>query len=329
MFHPRMLQVIVALSLSAAATTSALGQEPVGSYPSRPVTMISPLVPGGGGDLEVRLYNQRLTEHFGKPFITDYKPGAGTSVGTGYVAKSKPDGYTLLGISTTLTIVPAFYTDLPYDVNRDLTAIAQMTTRSSMLAVNPSVPARDVAEFVAYLKANPDKLNWGTHGAGSASHLTGAWFQSLTGTRMTFVHYKGSNPLQTDVIAGRAHATNLVLSSSLQHAKSGKIRVLGISSTERSALLPDVPTVMEQGLADFEYPSWFGIFGPGGMTPALASRIHGGLAVAGKHPETVQKLGADGTVVVARPPEDLKKLVAGETARWKKLAAEQGIKIDE
>lgn len=307
----------------------ALAQEPVSAYPSRPVTIIIPLTPGGGGDLEARLYNQKLTEGFGKPFLNDYKPGAGTTIGTAYVARSKPDGYTLLAISPTLTIAPAFYPDLPYEVNRDFTALSQMSKRVSMLAITPSFPARNMAEFIAYAKAHPGEINWGTHGAGSASHLCGAWLQGITNTKFTFVHYKGSGPLTVDVMAGRAHASVIVLSSTLQHVKAGKIRTLGISGTERSSLLPGVPTVQEQGVPEFEYPSWLGIFGPAGIAPEIVARLNAELAKAARHPDVIKALSADGTIGVGGSPEQLKQLVATESARWKRLAREAGIRLEE
>jgi len=316
----------LALLLSSA---QAFAQEPANAYPSRPVTIIIPLTPGGGGDLESRLYNQKLTESLGKPFLNDYKPGAGTTIGTAYVAKAKPDGYTLLAISPTFTIAPAFYPDLTYEVNRDFTAIAQMSKRVSMLAITPSFPARNMADFIAYAKAHPGEINWGTHGAGSASHLCGAWLQGLTNTKFTFVHYKGSSPLTVDVMAGRAHATVIVLSSTLQHLKAGKIRTLGISGTERTSLLPGVPTVQEQGVPEFEYPSWLGIFGPAGLSPEIVAKLNSELAKAARHLDVVKALGVDGSIGVGGSADQLRRLVATESMRWKTLAKDSGIRLEE
>lgn len=304
-------------------------QEAVSAYPSRPVTIIIPLVPGGGGDAEARLYNARLTESLGKPFVNDYKPGAGTTIGTAFVAKARPDGYTLLGISPTLTIAPAFYKDLPYDVTRDFTPISQMTQRASIFVVNPKFPARNIAEFIAYAKAHPSEINWGTHSAGASSHLVGAWFQSLTNTRFTFVHYKGSNPLTLDLIANRVQATVLAASSGLPQVKAGKLRVLGISSAERTALLPGVPTVEEQGVPEFEYPSWFGILGPSGMAPALVAKLNAELAKAAAHPDVIRTLTAEGTTIIAGPAEKFRQLVEKETARWRKVVTDSGITLGE
>jgi tripartite-type tricarboxylate transporter receptor subunit TctC len=312
----------------AALTGAAFAQESADAYPSRPVTVINPLAPGGSGDVETRLYNQKLTEALGKPFIIDFKPGAGTTLGTGMVAKAKPDGYTLLSVSPSLTIAPAFYKDLPYDVNRDLSPISQMSKRATMVVAHPAVPYKNMKELVAYMKANPGDLNWGTNGPGSISHLLGEWLQTLTGTKMTFVHYKGVGGLTTDVLGGRIGATVFTFTSALQLVKTDKLKILGMSTTTRSPAMPDVPTVQEQGIRDFEYPSWLGYFGPPGMAPALVNKLNAELVKAARSPEVVKTMAADYTTLVAGSPGDLKKLVATETARWQKLVSQAGIKLE-
>ncbi len=313
----------------AALTGTAFAQESVDAYPSRPVTVINPLAPGGSGDVETRLYNQKLSEALGKPFIIDFKPGAGTTLGTALVVKSRPDGYTLLTVSPSLTIAPAFYKDLPYDVNRDLSPITQMSKRATMVVAHPAVPYRNMKEFVAYMKSHPGEVNWGTNGAGSISHLLGEWLQTLTGTKMTFVHYKGVSGLTTDVLGGRIGATVFTFTSALQLVKTNKLKILGMSTTERSPALPDVPTVQEQGIPDFEYPSWLGYFGPPGMAPALVAKLNGELVKAAHSPDVIKTMAADSTTLVAGTPEQLKKLVATETARWQKLVTQAGIKLEE
>ena len=315
--------------LALVSSVKGFAQESVSAYPSRPVTIIIPLSPGGGGDVEARLYNQKLTESLGQPFLNDYKPGAGSTIGIGYVAKAKPDGYTLMAISPTITIVPAFYKDLPFDVNRDFTAISQMSRRSSMLAVTPTFPPTNVAEFLAYAKANPGKVNWGTHGAGSGTHLAAAWMQSITNTKFTFVHYKGSNALTQDLMAGRVHIMVITFTSGLQLSKAGKVRVLGVSNRERSPLMPSIATVQEQGVSDFEYPSWLGIFGPNGMDSLLVSKLNTELVKAERHPDVVKSLATSGTISIGSSSDFLKQVVAVETARWKKIVEESDIKLDE
>lgn len=312
----------------AALTGAAFAQESVDAYPSRPVTVINPLAPGGSGDVETRLYNQKLSEALGKPFIIDFKPGAGTTIGTGMVIKSKPDGYTLLSVSPSLTIAPAFYKDLPYDVNRDITPISQMSKRATMVVAHPAVPYRNMKEFVAYMKSHPGEVNWGTNGAGSISHLLGEWLQALTGTKMTFVHYKGVSGLTADVMGGRIGATVFTFTSGLQLVKTDKLKILGMSTAERAAALPNVPTVQEQGIPDFEYPSWLGYFGPPGMAPALVNKLNAELVKAAKAPDVVKLMAADSTTLVAGTPDQLKKLVATETARWQKLVSQAGIKLE-
>lgn len=322
--------IIMSCAIAAACFMNTVpAQEPVDAYPSRPVTVVNPLAPGGSGDVETRLYNQKLSEALGKPFIIDFKPGAGTTLGTGYVVKAKPDGYTLLTVSPSLTIAPAFYKDLPYDVNRDLTPITQMSKRATMLVAHPGTPYRNMKEFIAWMKAHPGEANWGTNGAGSISHLLGEWLQTLTGTKMTFVHYKGVNALSADVLAGRTQATVFTFTSGLGFVKAGKLKVLGMSTTERSAALPDVPTVQEQGVPEFEYPSWLGYFGPPGLPQGIVARLNAELSRAARAPDVVKVMSADNTTLVAGTPEQLRRLVATESARWQKLVRQAGIKLEQ
>ncbi len=313
----------------AGMSANGLAQESVDAYPSRPVTVISPLAPGGSGEVETRLYNQKLSESLGKPFIIDFKPGAGTTLGTALVIKSRPDGYMLLAVSPSLTIAPAFYKDLPYDVNRDITPISQMSKRATMVVAHPGTPYRNMKEFIAHMKQNPGEVNWGTNGAGSISHLLGEWLQTLTGTKMTFVHYKGVTALTADVLGGRVGATVFTFTSGLQLVKANKLKVLGLSTTERSAALSDVPTVQEQGIPEFEYPSWLGYFGPPGMAPGLVAKLNAELVKAAKDPNVVKTMAADNTTLVAGTPDQLKRLVATESARWQKLVSQARIRLED
>lgn len=321
-----LLPVATALAMP---TQRATAQDAAETFPSRPVTLIVPLAAGGAGDVEARLYCQKLSENTGKPCLVDYKPGAGTTIGTAYVAKSRPDGHTLLAVSPSITIAPALYRDLPYDVNRDFTPVTQMSKRATLIVATPGLPARNIAELVPYMRANPGKVNWGTVGQGSISHLLGAWLQMLTGTQMTIVHYKGSAPMNVDLIAGRIQASAYTFISATPLIKAGKIKALALSSAERSALLPDMPTVQEQGIPGFEYPSWLSIFGPAGIPPAVLARLHGELVRVAKAPEVARVLQADGTVMIGSSPEELRRIVAVEIERWKKLVASAGIKGEE
>lgn len=319
----------LAITLAVTFTGPVIAQEAPALFPSKALTIIVALAAGGAADVEARLYCQKLSENLGRPCLVDFKPGAGTTLGTAYVVKSKPDGYTLLAISPSLTIAPAFHKDLPYDVNRDLTAITQMSKRATLLVINPAFPAKNMAEFVAHMKANPGQVNWGTVGAGSISHLLGAWLQYLTKTQMTIIHYKGASPMNVDIMAGRIHASALTFLGATPLIKAGKLRALGLSSTERSPLLSDLPTVQEQGIPDFEYPSWLSLFGPAGMPQEIVAKLHSEFVRIANSPDVSKLLQADGSTMVGGSSEQLKKLVATETERWRKLVQEAGIKSDD
>ena len=316
-------------TVAAVFAGPLFAQESPNQYPSKPVMIIVPLSSGGAGDVEARLYCQKFSENLGRPCLVDYKPGAGTTVGTAFVVKSKPDGYTLIASSPSLTLAPAFYKELSYDVTRDLTPITQMSNRATLVVVNSAFPASNMTEFVSYMKANPGKLNWGSVGVGGVTHLLGVWLQNLTGTKLSVVQYKGSGAMNVDLVAGRIDASAYTFISATPLLKAGKIRAIGLSSAERSPLLPDMPTVQEQGIPDFEYPSWLSILGPAGMQPGLIAKLHAELVKVAKSPEVTKVLASSGTVAVGSTPEQLRKLIATETARWRQVVRDGDIKLEE
>jgi tripartite-type tricarboxylate transporter receptor subunit TctC len=321
--------------LAFAITFSAVSgpiaaQEKVSAYPSKNIMIVVPLAAGGAGGAEAILYCQSLSQNLGRPCQVDYRPGAGTTLGTTYVVKSKPDGYTLIASSPSLTIAPAFYNDLPYDVTQDLTPITQMSQRATVVVVSPSFPANNIPEFVAYMKANPGKVNWGSAGgSGSMLHLLGAWLQDVTNTKMTIIQYKGSGEMNTDLIAGRIDATAFTFISATPLLKAGKIRAIGLSSAKRSPLLPEMRTVQEQGVPDFEYPSWLSILAPARMDPALQAKLHAEFVKVALSSEVRKVMEPTGTTMVAGSSADLSKLLVSEIARWKKITQAANIKLEE
>lgn len=299
------------------------------SYPSRPVQLVLPFGPGGSSEIEGRLYAQKLTESMGKPFVIDYKPGAGSTIATAYVAKARPDGYTTLVSTIAHALTPAFYGNLTYDPVKDIAPVSLMTKRASALLVHPSLPAKTGADYIAYAKAHPGELNFGTVGAGGSPHLAGAWLHSLTGSKVTFVHYKVTAAMQTDLLSGRIQATTTSVRSAVPLAKAGRVRMLGVTTAERSPLLPDVPTMAEQGAAGYDYSSWLGIVTTAGTPAAIVNKLRAELVKAGNSPEVKEKLADEGTLMVLSTPEAFRTFIESEIVRWKKLVQETGMKLEE
>ena len=246
-----------------------------------------------------------------------------------YVARSAPDGYTLLLGSSTYPLMPLVYRDLPYDPIKAFTPISLMSKRLALLVVNPSLPISNVAEYIAYAKAHPGEINFATSGSGGIQHLTGAWLNSITGTQTTFIHYgKGTGSLIGDLLGGRVHMLPMTFSTGLPLVKSGKLRALGVASLQRAPLLPDMPTLAEQGLRDFEYSSWLGILAPSRTPDGVIQTLAVELAKVARTPEVVQKLSGDG-FLIGNSPEEFRRHIQVEGDRWRKLVQDAGIKFEE
>ena len=317
----------IALLACTAMSVAALAQETAGSWPSRPVTVVVPLSPGAAVDIETRLYAQKLAQSTGRNFIVDYKPGAGTTIGLGHVVKAVPDGHTLVAITASATIARLAYPGLSFDPYTDLALVCLMTYRPTLLLVNPTTPFRSVKDVVAYARAHQGKLNAGTSGAGSLGELSWGLFSSLAGVKLTLVHYKGGAPANIALVSGEVDLIWGGFASSMAHIKSGKVRVVGISTAERSRLLPDVPTVAEQGVPGFTYLQWIGIAAPAATPPAGVGRLHEELVKVARDPDILRRLHDDGTVAVASTPERFREQFREESARWRKVAAETGVRF--
>lgn len=310
------------LALSAATSTAQ-------TFPTRPVTLVVPFASGGTTDTEARLYTQKLQQNTGQPWVFDFKPGAGTTLGTGFVAKAAPDGYTLLLNNSGMTVFPSFYTNLSFDVLKDLAPITQLSDRVTSLVVSTTALPRvhNLKDLLAYAKANPGQLNCSTAGAGGISHIVCEALASAMGVQITPVHYKGAAQGAADLVAGRAHLNAGAYFNALPNIKAGKLRVVAILNSQRTRLLPAMPTAMEQGF-DVEYPSWLGVFAPAGISSALVSRLNAEFAKAVRSPEVLKQLDAQGSVAVASTPEAFGKRMATELARWRKVIQEKKIRLD-
>lgn len=317
--------IVLSLALASLLQSPFIARaQTADAYPSRPVMMIVGVAAGGPIDVEGRLLGKKLTEAFGQNFLLDYKPGDGGSIAANYVAKAKPDGYTLFVAGATFTVLAAFRQQ-PYDIERDFAPISVTSQKTSFFVMSPSFPARNVKEYMAYAKANPGKINFAWVGPGV---VAGAWLHSLAGTTVTFVPYKSIATIMTDLMAGRVDVSAAGFPVAMPLIKSGKVRALGVTSDKRSPLLPDVPTIMEQGFPEFSYQNWLAFFAPANTSPAVVRKLSQGLAAAAKSPDVVAALSGDGSTPWGSTPEELKALVAAELTRWQRIAKETGFKLE-
>jgi len=322
------LQIPLVLTLLHGSMTFALAQGSAPPYPVRPITMVVPFAPGGAVDLEARMYTPKLTNLLGQSVVIDYKPGAGNTTGAGFVARSRPDGYNILIISTGLTVFPAFYNSLNFDVQKDLAPITLMSNQQSVITARPDFPAKNLVEYLAYARANPGKINYGTAGAGAISHLAGAWLHSLSNTQVTFVHHKGTGPLLLEVQAGRVDVGTGLLVATLPLIKAGKVKPLAIMSDPRSKQLPDIPSVAE-GVPGYNYASWIGVLGAGGTPASIIARLNDAFVKTVKSPEIVAGLDKQGSIAVGSTSEQFRQHIATELGSWKKVVADAALKLEE
>lgn len=327
---PRLRWLACGLAVALVSSGAAFSQGSAALWPARPVTMVIPFLAGGPTDTDTRLYAQKLRDAFGQPFFTDNRPGAGGTIGAAFVAKAAPDGYTLMMATAAFTVAPALYKSLPYDPIADFAPVALITKRAALMVVNPALPVKSVAEYIAYARANPGKLNFGTPGLGSGPHLAGELFHNLTNTRATYVHYKGTPQMALDMVSGRLDASINIPAGSLAHVKSGKLRLLGTTGIERTRLLPDVPSIAEQGVVGFDYGSGLGILAPRGTPAAIVSKLSAEIARHSKNPEIFQKLAEDGNdLLSSTTPEQYRQYLVDDVNRWRKVVQASGIKLEE
>lgn len=309
-----------------AASGNVAGQS-APAWPIKPVTIVVGVQPGAATDIEARLYAQKLTESTGRTVIVDYKPGAGSTIGTHYVVKSAPDGHNIIILAPTFTFSNLSYPNLPYDPIKDIAPVSLLSRRPSIVIVHPSLPVRSIAEYIAYAKANPGKLNVGTAGAGSFAELGWQWFNSITGIKVTIINYKGGSPASAALMSGEVQIAFSGISQMTPFIKSGKVRLIGVTTAERSNAIPNVPTMAEQGAPGFAYEQWIGVGVASATPPALISRLNSEFVRAAKSPDILAKLEDDGTIIVGSTPEAFRQRIASESARWRKVAQDTGAKL--
>jgi tripartite-type tricarboxylate transporter receptor subunit TctC len=291
------------------------------------VKWVVPYPPGGTTDLLARLIGQYLSEHLGQQFVIDNRPGAGNNIGTEVVANAPPDGYTLLLVNPANGINATLYKRLPFDFLRDIAPVAGITRVPNVMEVNPNFPAKTVAEFIAYGKANPGKINMASSGNGTSVHLSGELFMAMTGIRMTHVPYRGSAPALTDLLAGTVDVMFDNMPSSIEFIRSGKLRALAVTTERRNEALPDVPVVADT-VPGYEASAWFGIGAPKGTPAAIVEKINKSVNEALADPKMKARLADLGGVAMGGTPADFGKVMVSETAKWQKAVKFSGASIE-
>jgi tripartite-type tricarboxylate transporter receptor subunit TctC len=315
-----------ALVLALATCACAYAQ----NYPTRPVKMVVGFPPGGGTDVVARIIAPGLGENLGQPVVIENRPGATGTVAAAMVAKSPADGYTIMmGHVSVNAIAPSLFPNLQYDVIRDFAPVTLAASVPHFVVVHPSLPVHSIRELIAYAKERPGKLSFPSAGNGSTPHLAGEIFKAMAGVDLVHVPYKGTGQSVADLLAGQHQVGFDTAPASAGYVRSGKMRVLGVSSAKRIPEYPDVPTVAEAGVPGYEVITWYGVFAPGGTSPAIVGRLHGEIAKAVQAPAVHARLaeaGADGSVT--RTPEEFAAIVRADTARYAKIIKEAGLRID-
>ncbi|MBP7668261.1 MAG: tripartite tricarboxylate transporter substrate binding protein [Burkholderiaceae bacterium] len=322
-FNPtRLASALLLCALTATTATSALAQ----GFPNKPIRMVVTFPAGGAPDILSRLFADKA--QLGQPVVVDNVPGAGGNIGADRVAKAAPDGHTLvMGTVGTHSINGALYSKMPYDMVKDFTPVAHVASAPNLLVVNNDLPVKTVAELIAYLKANPNKLSFGSPGIGSSVHVSGELFKSLTGTTMQHVPYKGRQFAIPDLVGGQIQLMFDNMPSALPMAKEGKIRAVAQTTAKRSAAAPDVPTVGET-VPGFEATTWFAVFAPAGTPKDVVAKINAEMQRVFKLPDVVEKLKALGLEPWISTPEELAKYQATEMVKWAKVVKDSGAKAD-
>jgi tripartite-type tricarboxylate transporter receptor subunit TctC len=315
----RLLPLLLALALPAAFAQN---------YPSRPVRLIVPFAPGGFTDVVARILGQKLSVATGQPFIVENKAGAGSTIGTDFVAKSQPDGYTLLMVSSTHVISPWIYKNLPYDPIKSFTVVSRLVDSAYVLLVNPKVPAKDVQEFIALAKAAPGTIHYASSGNGSAQHLMGGLFVALTGAPLAHVPYRGSAGAATDLVAGVVESSFAGVPNALAQVPQGRLRALAVTTAKRIPQLPDVPTLQEAGVPGYDASVWLALLAPAGTSHEVVAKLNAEIGKLMETPDVRNALLGAGVEPAPSSPEAMAQYMAQEMARWGKVVKEAGIKLE-
>ena len=318
---PRLWSTVLPVLL-AFCTAGALAQ----SYPTRAIKLVVPSSPGGGTDIVARILGQKLSEQLGQQFVVENRAGAGTVIGNDAVAKSAPDGYTLLMGLSTLAINPSMYAKLPYDALRDFAPISQSVSACNILILHPSVPAKTVVELIALARAKPGSLTFGSAGMGTNPHLSGELFKSLARIDMVHVPFKGSGQSIISQLAGEIAANFPSVPTAMPYIKAGRLRGIGVTTLKRVEVLPDVPSIAEAGLPGYEATQWFGLLAPAGTPRPIIDRLYQESSRALRSADMKERMTAEGLEVVGSTPEEFASYIRSETEKWTQVIKAAGIK---
>ncbi len=319
---------LVAAALILLALAS-LGTAEAQDYPSRPVKLIVPFAAGGPADIYARFLSQRLQETLGQPFVVEDRPGGGSVVGTDAVAKSAPDGYTLLIMSNTHTVNESLMPNKPFSLTRDFVPVAPINYSDLVMVVHPSVPAKTLAEFIALAKAQPGKLNYASSGPGTPYHMAGELFKAMAGVNIVHIPYKGSSGARTDILGGQVQMMFDAVTTMSEHVKAGQVRALATSGKVRSTVLPDVPTLNEAGVPGYEATIWLGIVAPKGTPPAIVDRLNAEITKIVTRPEVKREWAVQGAVAMTMTPDEFGKYIRDDIVKWERVVKISGAKPDQ
>jgi tripartite-type tricarboxylate transporter receptor subunit TctC len=323
----RALRAFAAVVGVLAFAGTCLAQGAAG-YPNKPIRIVVPFPPGAFNDTLGRLLAQRFQEAWGQPAVVENKPGAGSLIGTDFVAKSNGDGYTLLIVALPFSVLQSLHPQAKLDVTRDFVPIIQAGATPNMLVVHPSLPAHNVAELIALAKAKPGQLSYASSGSGSSNHLSMEMFKSMTGTNLIHVPYKGSAPAMTDLIAGQVAAYFDNAPNALPHVRAGKLRALAVTTAARSSFAPDIPTVAESGVPGYEIAAWFGVVAPAGTPRDIAEKLNAEIERFLAVPDTRERFIKAGVEPVGGSADRFGAHIRSEVAKWAKVVKESGAKVE-
>lgn len=318
----------LSLALSAAALVAPAASRAQQAWPTKPVKIIFGFPPASATDVIARTIGQKLSEKWGQPVVIDNRPGAGGNLGSEIAAHQPADGYTIFFGTVANAISASLYSKLNYDYLKDFTPITLVATTPLVLVANPAVPAKDVKELIAYVKANPGKINFGSGGVGTSNHLAGEMFKSATGTDLVHVPYKGTPAAHTDLLAGQISLMWDNIVAVTGHIKNGRLKPIAVTSAQRAVSLPDVPTMAESGLPGFEAVSWIGALVPSGTPKEIVAKIHTDMVAVLRMPDVQEKLGASGAVLEGNTPEQFAEWNRKEIAKWAKAVKDSGARVD-
>jgi tripartite-type tricarboxylate transporter receptor subunit TctC len=322
------LGALLACGPVRAQSPAPASSAPAAAYPNRPVKLVVPFAPGGFTDVVARILGNKLSQSLGQQFVIENKAGAGSTIGTDFVAKAAPDGYTLLMVSSTHVISPWLYRNLGYDPVKSFAPVGRLVDSPYVLLVHPRVPAKNVQEFIALAKAQPGQIHYASSGNGSAQHLMGGLFAALTGAPIRHVPYKGSAGAANDLVAGIVESSFAGVPNALAQVPQGRLKALAVTTTRRAPQLPDVPTLQEAGVPGYDASVWLALLAPAGTPPEIVTKLNGEITRLMAAPDTKKALFDAGVEPSPSTPEEMAAYLTEELARWGKVVKEAGVKIE-